>query len=1048
MSRFFIDRPIFAWVIAIIIMLAGTFSVLRLPVAQYPSIAPPSISISVVYPGASAETVQSTVVQVIEQQLSGIDNLLYFTSESDKDGSMAITLSFAQGTDPNIAQVQVQNKLTLATPRLPEAVQEQGIIVAKATKNFLMLVGFVSTDGSMNNFDLANFIASNIQDPLSRTKGVGDYQLFGSEYAMRIWLDPAKMDKYSLTPGDVSTAIAAQNVQVSSGELGGLPAVKGQELDATIIGPSYLQTPDQFGDILLKVTQSGAQVQLRDVAHIELGAEQYSITSQYNGRAASAIAIKLAAGANALDTVAAVKKTISDLQSTFPPGVEVVYPYDTSPFVKLSIAEVVKTLLIAIVLVFVIMYIFLQNFRATLIPTIAVPVVLLGTCGVLSLFSYSLNSLTLFAMVLAIGLLVDDAIVVVENVERVMAEDKLSPREAARRSMDQISGALIGIVLVLTAVLLPISFFSGSTGVIYRQFSVTIVSAMVLSVMVALIFTPALCATLLKPRDHAKPRRGLFGLFNRGFDRANRGYGRAVGGLMRRPVIVTLAFAGIVTVMVILYVKIPGGFLPDEDQGVMFVQVTAPPGATSGRTQAVLDQVRKYLLTREAKTVEGVFTVNGFSFGGRGQNVGLAFVRLKDFGQRPGAVNGVAAIADRAMGYFSTIKDAQIFAFAPPAVLELGNATGFDFELKDNGSAGHDGLMNARDMLLGLAAKDPRLVGVRPNGLNDEPQYKIAIDREKASALGLTIADINTTLSSAWGSYYVDDFIDRGRVKQVYIQGQDSSRMLPDDLTSWYVRNGAGTMVPFAAFATGSWGSGSPKLERYNGISSIEILGSPVPGVSTGGAMDEMAKLATQLPAGFGYEWTGLSYEQQQSGSEALYAYVAALVVVFLCLSALYESWAIPVAVLLVVPLGIVGAVVATYFRGLSNDIYFQVGLLVTIGLSAKNAILIIEFAKDNFDGGAAPPDAAADAARMRLRPILMTSLAFIFGVLPLAVATGAGSGSENAIGTGVVGGMLTATFLAIFLVPVFFVVVLRVFRVKPRPEAGPAETPTAGAPP
>jgi multidrug efflux pump len=927
-------------------------------------------------------------------------------------------------------------------------VQEQGITVAKATKNFLMLVGFVSTDGSMNNFDLANFIASNIQDPLSRTKGVGDYQLFGSEYAMRIWLDPAKMDKYSLTPGDVSTAIAAQNVQISSGELGGLPAVKGQELDATIIGPSYLQTPDQFGDILLKVTQSGAQVQLRDVAHIELGPEQYSINSQYNGKAASAIAIKLAAGANALDTVAAVKKTISDLQSTFPPGVEVVYPYDTSPFVKLSIAEVIKTLLIAIALVFVIMYIFLQNFRATLIPTIAVPVVLLGTCGVLSLFGYSLNSLTLFGMVLAIGLLVDDAIVVVENVERVMAEDKLSPREAARSSMDQISGALIGIALVLTAVLLPISFFSGSTGVIYRQFSVTIVSAMVLSVVVALIFTPALCATLLKPRDHAKPRRGLFGLFNRGFDRANRGYGRAVGGLMRRPVIVMLVFVGIVTVMVILYVKIPGGFLPDEDQGVMFVQVTAPPGATSGRTQATLDQVRTYLLTREAKTVEGVFTVNGFSFGGRGQNVGLAFVRLKDFSQRPGVANGVAAIAGRAMGYFSTIKDAQVFAFAPPAVLELGNATGFDFELKDNGSAGHDALMNARNMLLGLAAKDPRLVAVRPNGLNDEPQYKIAIDREKASALGLTIADINTTLSSAWGSYYVDDFIDRGRVKQVYIQGQDSSRMLPDDLTSWYVRNSAGTMVPFSAFATGSWGFGSPKLERYNGISSIEILGSPAPGVSTGGAMDEMAKLATKLPAGFGYEWTGLSYEQQQSGSEALYAYVAALVVVFLCLSALYESWAIPVAVLLVVPLGIIGAVIATYFRGLSNDIYFQVGLLVTIGLSAKNAILIIEFAKHNFDGGASLLDAASGAARMRLRPILMTSLAFIFGVLPLAVATGAGSGSENAIGTGVVGGMLTATFLAIFLVPVFFVLVLRLFRVKPRPEPGPAETPAAGAPP
>ncbi|WP_284945478.1 efflux RND transporter permease subunit [Acidisoma cladoniae] len=1045
MSRFFIDRPIFAWVIAIIIMLVGAFSVLRLPVAQYPSIAPPSISISVNYPGASAETVQSTVVQVIEQQLSGLDNLLYFTSESDKDGSISITLSFAQGTDPNIAQVQVQNKLTLATPRLPQAVQEQGITVAKATKNFLMVAGFVSTDGKLNNADLSDFIASSIQDPLSRTKGVGDYQLFGTQYAMRIWLDPAKLDKYSLTPGDVSTAIGAQNVQISAGELGGLPAVPGQELDATIIGPSYLQTADQFGAILLKVSQSGAQVRLRDVAKIALGAEQYSVTSQYNGKPASGIAIKLAAGANALDTVAAIKKTIADLAPTFPANVEVVYPYDTSPFVTLSIEEVIKTLVIAIVLVFLIMYLFLQNFRATLIPTIAVPVVLLGTCGVLSLFGYSLNSLTLFAMVLAIGLLVDDAIVVVENVERVMAEDHLSPREAARKSMDQISGALIGIALVLTAVLLPISFFSGSTGVIYRQFSVTIVSAMVLSVIVALIFTPSLCATLLKPRDHNKPRRGLFGLFNRGFDRTNRGYGRGVGGLMRRPFLSMLAFLAIVCVMVFFYIQIPGGFLPDEDQGVMFVQATAPPGATSTRTQAVLDEAREYFLTKEKANVEGVFTVNGFSFGGRGQNSGIAFVKLKDFSDRSGAANGVQAIAGRAMGYFSTIKDAMVFAFAPPAVLELGNATGFDFELMDNGSAGHDALMNARNMLLGMAAQDPRLVGVRPNGLNDEPQYKIAIDREKASALGLTIANINTTLSAAWGSSYVNDFIDRGRVKRVYIQGQSDSRMLPDDLTSWYVRNSNGTMVPFSAFATGSWGFGSPKLERYNGISSVEILGSPAPGESTGEAMTEMAKLAHKLPGNFGYEWTGLSYEQQQSGSQALYAYVAALVVVFLCLSALYESWTIPVSVLLVVPLGIVGAVLATHFRGLSNDIYFQVGLLVTIGLSAKNAILIVEFAKSAYDNGSSLIDAAAEAARLRLRPIMMTSLAFILGVLPLAVATGAGSGSENAIGTGVVGGMLTATFLAIFLVPVFFVVVLGLFRVKPRPDVAPPSTTTQG---
>jgi multidrug efflux pump len=1030
MSRFFIDRPIFAWVIAIILMLVGALSVFSLPVAQYPSIAPPSISISATYPGASAETVQSTVVQVIEQQLSGLDHLLYFSSESDKTGQATITLSFAQGTDPDIAQVQVQNKVQLATPLLPSAVQQQGITVAKATKNFLMVVGFASTDGSMNTFDLSDFIASTIEDPISRTKGVGSYQLFGSEYAMRISLDPAKLENYGLTPADVSSAIAAQNVQISSGELGGLPAVKGQELDATIIGPSYLQTPAAFGKILLKVSQSGAQVRISDVGSVALGPQQYTTTTQYNGHSASALAIKLSAGANALDTVAAVRRTIDGLKADFPPGIEVIYPYDTSPFVVLSIEEVIKTLVIAVILVFLIMFLFLQNFRATLIPTIAVPVVLLGTCGVLAGFGYSLNCLTLFAMVLAIGLLVDDAIVVVENVERVMAQDKLSPREAARRSMDQISGALIGIALVLTAVLLPMAFFSGSTGVIYRQFSVTIVSAMILSVIVALIFTPALCATLLKPRDHDTPHRGLFGLFNRGFDRSNRAYGRGVGGLIRRPIRALLVFIVIVGAMVFLYVQIPGGFLPDEDQGVMFVQVSEPPGATAGRTQAVLDQVRNYFLTKDKDTVEGVFTVNGFSFGGQGQNAGLAFVRLKNWSQRPGPGNTVQAIAGRAMGYFSTIKDAFVFAFAPPAVLELGNATGFDFELMDNAHSGHAALIKARNQLLGMAAQDPLLVGVRPNGLDDEPQYRIVIDREKASALGLTISDINTTLSAAWGSAYVNDFIDRGRVKQVYIQGEPSSRMLPQDLASWFVRNGSGEMVPFAAFARGVWTTGSPKLERYQGVSSVEILGSPAPGQSTGQAMAEMVRLASRLPAGFGYDWTGLSYEEAQSGSQAIYAYGIAMIVVFLCLAALYESWSIPLAVLLVVPLGILGAVMATFFRGLANDIYFQVGLLVTIGLSAKNAILIVEFAKQSYDQGGSLLDAATEAAGQRLRPILMTSLAFILGVLPLAIATGAGSGAENAIGTVVVGGMLTATILAIFLVPVFFVVVLRLFRV------------------
>jgi len=1050
MSRFFIDRPVFAWVIAIILMLAGGISLMTLPIAQYPSIAPPAVSITVTYPGASAETVQSTVVQVIEQQLSGIDHLLYFSSESDKDGSISITLNFEQGTNPDIAQVQVQNKLQLAQPRLPQAVQQQGIRVAKSTKNFLMVIGFRSTDGTMTSGDLADFVASTIQDPISRTAGVGDYQLFGAQYAMRVWLDPAKLNNYSLTPSDVSTAITAQNVQIASGELGGLPSQKDQQLNATIIGPSYLQTPEQFGNILLKVSPSGAQVRLRDVAQLALDSESYSSAAQSDGHPASALAIKLASGSNALDTVAAVQKTLEQLKPSFPQGVEVIYPYDTTPFVRLSITEVAKTLAEAVVLVFLIMYLFLQNIRATLIPTIAVPVVLLGTCGVLAAAGYSLNSLTMFGMVLAIGLLVDDAIVVVENVERVMETEHLSPKEATRRSMDQISGALIGIALVLSAVLLPMAFFGGSTGVIYRQFSITIVSSMVLSVLVALIFTPALCATLLKaPKAGHGPRRGFFGWFNWTFDKTNAKYVRGVKGLVARPLRSMIIFLAIVAAMVVLYLRIPGGFLPDEDQGVLFVQISAPPGATSVRTQQVLDEVREYFLKDEAASVDSVLTVNGFSFGGRGQNSGLAFVKLKDWAKRPGAANRVQAIAGRAMGRFAGIKDAQVFAFAPPAVIELGNATGFDFELLDRGGLGHDKLMQARNQLLGMAAQDPRLAAVRPNGLDDEPQYKIEIDREKASAYDLTIADINSTLSAAWGSSYVNDFIDRGRIKRVYLQGQPDARMLPGDLGSWYVRNSAGQMVPFSAFAKGTWASGSPKLERYNGTPSLEILGAPAPGQSTGSAMAAMEELAAKLPAGIGYDWTGMSYEERQAGSQTGYLYTLSLVVVFLSLAALYESWSIPTAVLLVVPLGILGAVLATWARGLSNDVYFQVGLLTTIGLAAKNAILIVEFAKENFDSGRNLVDSAIDAAHQRLRPILMTSLAFILGVLPLAIATGAGSGGENAIGTGVVGGMISATILAIFLVPVFFVVVLRLFKVQPgRPGEDlpvPAAQPVAG---
>jgi multidrug efflux pump len=1033
MSRFFIDRPVFAWVLAIVLMLAGGVAVFTLPIAQYPSIAPPAVSISATYPGASAETVQSTVAQPIEQQLSGLDHLLYFSTDSYKDGTLTITLYFDQGTNPDIAQVQVQNKLQLAEPQLPPVVQQEGITVAKATKNFLIVVGFVSTDNSMSSGDLADFIESTVQDPISRTNGVGDYQLFGAQYAMRIWLDPAKLDNFGLTPGDVSTAIQAQNIQVAAGELGGLPAVANQQLDATIIGPSYLQTPEQFGNILLRVEPNGAKVLLRDVARIELGSENYDFQTKYNGHPASAIAVKLASGANALDTVKAVRATIERLRPTFPPGVEPIYPYDTTPFVQLSIHDVVMTLFIAVVLVFLIMYLFLQSLRVTLVPTIAVPVVLLGTCGILSLAGFSINSLTLFGMVLAIGLLVDDAIVVVENVERVMAEEPdLSPKDATRKSMEEISGALVGIALVLTAVFLPMSLFGGSTGVIYRQFSITIVSSMVLSVLVALIFTPALCATILKrPEEHGK--LGFFRWFNRNFDRANRKYISIVRRAIDHPILSFLVFAGVIAVLAVMFVRLPTGFLPDEDQGVMFAQVVGPPGATTVRTQKVLDDVADYFRQDEASNVQGVFEVNGFSFGGHGQNSGLIFVKLTDWSQRPGARNTVQAIAARAMAHFKNIKDAQVFAFAPPAVLELGNATGFDFELLDQNNAGHAKLMEARDQLLAAAAKDPRLVAVRPNGMSDEPQYTITIDREKASAESLSIADINATLSAAWGSDFVGNFIDRGRVKRVFIQGEPSSRMLPDQLDDWYVRNSLGQMVRFSSFATGRWTYGAPELERYGGVPSIEILGSPAPGQSTGSAMAAMEELARKLPAGFGYEWTGLSYEQQKSESQTGLLYTGSLIVVFLCLAALYESWSIPTAVLLVVPLGVVGAVLATSLRGLDNDVYFQVGLLTTIGLSAKNAILIVEFARANFEAGKSLGDAAVTAARERLRPILMTSLAFILGVAPLALSTGAGSGGQNAIGTGVIGGMLSATVLAILLVPVFFVVVLRLFRVKQR---------------
>lgn len=1033
MPRYFIDRPIFAWVLAILVMLMGGLAIVGLPVNQYPSIAPPAVNIAVNYPGASAQTVQDTVAQVIEQQLNGIDGLRYIKSESGSDGSMRITVTFDQGVDPDIAQVQVQNKLQLATPMLPQEVQQQGIRVTKASANFLMVVGLISADGTMNNEDLSDFIISTVQDPISRTSGVGDFQVFGSAYSMRIWLDPAQLNKFQLTPVDVRNAITAQNVQVSGGQLGGAPAVPGQQLNATIIGKTRFETPEQFSNILLKVNNDGSQVRLADVARVELGAQNSAFRALYNGQPATGMAIQLATGANALETTKAVKQTIADLQPFFPQGVEVVYPFETAPVVSESISGVVHTLMEAIVLVFLVMYLFLQNFRATLIPTLAVPVVLLGTFGVLSMFGFSINILTMFAMVLAIGLLVDDAIVVVENVERVMAEEGLSPVEATRKSMDQIQGALIGIGLVLSAVFVPMAFFGGSTGVIYRQFAITIASAMTLSVLVALIFTPALCATILKPipKGHNHEKRGFFGWFNRTFERGVHRYEKGVAAVLKRKAPYLLLYVVIVGAMAMLFTKLPSSFLPDEDQGVMFVQVLGPAGSTMERTQKTVDAMREHLLTEEGDLVQSVFTVTGFSFAGRGQNAAIAFVGLKPWDERPGADMSVFALAERAQEHFSHFRDAAVMAFAPPAVMALGNATGFNFFLQDNAGLGHEALMQARNQLLGLAAQSDMLTAVRPNGLNDEPQYKLLINDEKAQVLGVSLSDVNSTQSIAWGSSYVNDFIDRGRVKRVYMQAEADARMNPEDMDKWFVRNNQGEMVPFSAFASGEWIYGPPKLARYNGVLAMEIQGEAAPGYSTGDAMAEIERLAQQLPPGIGVDWTGLSYEERLSGDQAPALYALSLLVVFLCLAALYESWSIPFAVMLVVPLGVIGALLATMGRGLSNDVFFQVGLLTTIGLTAKNAILIVEFAKDLHEQGMSLFDAAVEACRMRLRPIVMTSLAFTLGVVPLAIASGAGAGSSHAIGTGVIGGMLTATVLVIFWVPLFYVVVSSLFSRK-----------------
>ncbi|OGR25892.1 MAG: multidrug efflux RND transporter permease [Desulfobacterales bacterium RIFOXYA12_FULL_46_15] len=1037
MAHFFIDRPIFAWVIAIIIMLAGGMAIKRLPVSQYPAIAPPEITITAVYPGASAQTLENTVTQIIEQKMNGIDNLNYITSASDSSGMVTVTLTFTSETDPNIAQVQVQNKLQLAIPLLPQVVQQQGLRVAKSTRNFLMVVGFVSEDESMSRYDLCDYVAANIQDIISRLPGVGDISLFGSQYAMRIWLDPVKLKSYNLTPNDVKAVIKSRNIQVSAGQLGGTPAVSGQELNAVITAQTLLKTTKDFEAVLLKTNPDGSTVQLKDVSRIELGSENYNSVARFNGKPAAGVAIKLAASANALKTGDIIKAKLHELSEFFPPGMKFVLAYDTTPFIKISIEEVIKTLAEAIILVFLVMYLFLQNFRATLIPTIAVPVVLLGTFAVLSAFGFSINTLTMFAMVLAIGLLVDDAIVVVENVERVMTEEGLSPKEATRKSMTQITGALVGIALVLSAVFVPMAFFGGATGVIYRQFSITIVSAMILSVLVALILTPALCATLLKPvaKGHTVSEKGIFSFFFKGFNRIfNTGsalYQSVVGKILQKSIQYLVIYLAILVGMGYLFLQMPTSFLPEEDQGVLFSLIQLPVGATQERTIEVLKQVEHHFLEEQKEAVKSLFTSSGFSFAGSGQNMGIGFVQLKDWNLRQRPDLKAKAVAGKAMGALSQVKDAMIFAFPPPAVLELGNATGFDFQLQDRAGLGHEKLMEARNILLKMAAQNPMVAGVRPNGQDDTPQYKLDIDYHKAGALGIAVPDINDTLTMAWSGSYVNDFIDMNRVKKVYVMGDAPFRMNPGDLDLWHVRNNKGAMVSFSAFSSARWIYGSPRIERFNGMPSRQILGQASPGKSSGDAMKAMEKMAAKLPPGIGFEWTGVSFQEKMSGSQAPALYALSLLVVFLCLAALYESWAIPFSVMLVVPLGIIGALIAATLRGMSNDVYFQVGLLTTIGLSAKNAILIVEFAKDQMEKGVGLIEATLEATRLRLRPILMTSLAFILGVLPLATAKGAGSGSQNAIGTGVMGGMISATFLAIFFVPLFFVIVKRIFKTK-----------------
>jgi len=1053
LSRFFLKRPVFAWVIAIILMVGGCLAIYNLPISQYPPIAPPSIAITAFYPGASAETVENSVTQIIEQKMTGFDRMLYLSATSDSSGSSRIELTFAPGTDPDLAWAQVQNKLQLAMANLPQVVQLEGIKVAKSTRNYLMVVGLISEDGSMTGNDLRDYAFSSLEKVLSRVPGVGEVEIFGSQYSMRIWLNPEKLTDYQMTVQDVITALQAYNVEVSAGQFGGAPAVEGQRLNASIIVQSMLKTPEEFAAIPLRTNPDGSVVRVKDVGRTELGTEAYDVEVYHNGSPSTGLAIRQAAGANALETADNVRAKLEEMSHYFPPGLKVVYPYDTTPFVKVAINEVVKTLFEAILLVFLVMYLFMGNMRATLIPTIAVPVVILGTFAVLGLFGFTINMLTMFAMVLAIGLLVDDAIVVVENVERIMSEEGLSPLEATRKSMDQITSALIGIGLVLSAVFGPMAFFTGSTGVIYRQFSVTIMASMLLSVVVALVLTPVLCALFLKPvpKGHEPAEGGVWFLrpffrwFDRLFFRARGQYLALVGHSLNKKLRYVVIFLLIVVAMGFLFKRMPSAYLPDEDQGTLMVQAMLPANSTLEQTRKIMDEVKDYFLENEKDAVERIMTVAGVSFSGRGQNSGLAFVKLKDWALRDRPDLKVGAVAGRAMGRFSQIRNAMVFAFAPPAVVELGQAKGFDFQLLDRGGLGHGGLMAARNQLLGMAAQSPVLAKVRPNGLEDVPEYRVDVDWEKAGVLGVPITSIHNTISAAFGSAYVNDFIQGGRVKRVYAQADAPYRMLPKDLEKLYVRNNKGKMVPFSSFASGHWTSGSPKLERFNGFPSMNLLGESAPGRSSGEAMEAMEGFVKKLPQGIGFDWTGLSYQERQAGTQAAPLYAFSILVIFLCLAALYESWPIPISILLALPLGIIGGVIGSTLRGLPNDVYFQIGLLTTLGLTTKNAILIVQFAKARADEGMGLIEATLEGAKLRLRPIVMTSLAFGFGVLPLTLASGAGAGAQKAIGTAVLGGVVTSTFLVTLFAPLFFVVIETTLGRRKKQPAVPSAAPATG---